>query len=300
MENRNEQKMNISESEREAFVLLRAKTLNGEEKKAIWKELEKSIQQSAEAGIVKKEPLLAGLQSLFLNRSFALSAFSIVLVVGSGLSVARAAENALPGQALYSVKINVNEPIVGSFKYSPGAKIGWERELAGRRIAEAETLAEEGKLGEVEKIEIEQQLSQNRRDIEAIEGHDVTDDEFFPQQIKGETEKINVRVDHGRSENFVHIEERLETESDERREAENGIVDVEDHDTSFGGYTKQGTKIKNEKKTETKSDVKSSSDKQSSKEEKSQKESDQKDSSSEKNNSSEKQGTEQKNPEQKN
>ncbi len=250
--NENEQKMNIGQEERKAFVSLRSRSLLREEKDMMRQALQTLIHRSGMIGT----PVPRGIFASFLNRSFAVSASALALIIGSSLGVARAAENSLPGQTLYPVKINVNESVIGSFKRSDTARADWERERAGRRITEAETLAEEGKLGDKEKNEIERHLSENRKSFEEIEGRTVSDDEFFPQQIKGETKKINVRVEHTENKEFVHIDEREETKSDETKEKGNGFVDTEEFHESFGGYTEQGTKIEKEKKTGDKPDSK--------------------------------------------
>jgi hypothetical protein len=80
----------------------------------------------------------------FRFRSVGVAALALVLAVGVGTSYA--AQDALPGDALYGIKINVNEPVQGSLATSPSAQADWNTELAQRRLAEAATLAAEGKL----------------------------------------------------------------------------------------------------------------------------------------------------------
>jgi hypothetical protein len=81
------------------------------------------------------------------------SAFALLLIVGGGTSLA--AEKALPGDALYAVKINVNEPLVTAFAPTEGAKAEWHATVALRRLEEADTLALQGKLTPEEKSKIE-------------------------------------------------------------------------------------------------------------------------------------------------
>lgn len=73
------------------------------------------------------------------------ASFLVMTLVGGG--VALGAERALPGDALYPIKININEKIVGALK-SADEKPGWEATLAERRLDEAEDLAARGKLDE--------------------------------------------------------------------------------------------------------------------------------------------------------
>ena len=71
-------------------------------------------------------------------------ALALVLMLGAGTSYA--AQSALPGDALYGVKINVDEGLEGALATTPAAQASWNTERAARRLQEAETLAAEGKL----------------------------------------------------------------------------------------------------------------------------------------------------------
>jgi hypothetical protein len=71
-------------------------------------------------------------------------AFAVVLVITGG--TAYAAEGALPGDLLYSVKVDVNEPVTGALAFTPEAKAAWHTQVAETRLAEAEALAEKGTL----------------------------------------------------------------------------------------------------------------------------------------------------------
>jgi len=74
------------------------------------------------------------------------AALVLVLVFGSGVSYA--AEGALPGDTLYSVKTMVNEPVRVAIATNAEAKAELQIELAERRIEEAAVLAVEGRLDE--------------------------------------------------------------------------------------------------------------------------------------------------------
>ena len=81
----------------------------------------------------------------FAHRPLA-AALVLVLVFGSGVSYA--AENALPGDALYSIKTYVNEPSRLALASGAEAKAEIQIEFAERRIEEATILAAEGRLDE--------------------------------------------------------------------------------------------------------------------------------------------------------
>lgn len=81
--------------------------------------------------------------TLFLYRPVAAS-LVLVLVVGSGVSYA--AEGALPGDALYTIKTSVNEPVKVALASTAAEKAEVEIELTERRIAEATALAADDRL----------------------------------------------------------------------------------------------------------------------------------------------------------
>ena len=87
--------------------------------------------------------------NFFYSRAFVASLLIFILVLGTGTSVTYAAGNSLPGQPLYSVKVNVAEPIQGAVIAATSGTAGsatWENTLAERRITEATTLAAENNL----------------------------------------------------------------------------------------------------------------------------------------------------------
>jgi hypothetical protein len=66
----------------------------------------------------------------------------VCLVVG----VTWRAEYAIPGDALYAMKVGFNEEVRSTLAFSAYDKITWETERLNRRLAEARVLAEEGRL----------------------------------------------------------------------------------------------------------------------------------------------------------
>ncbi|HWP61116.1 MAG TPA: DUF5667 domain-containing protein [Candidatus Paceibacterota bacterium] len=80
----------------------------------------------------------------FSMRPVALTLVAAVFASSAGISYA--AQNALPGDALYSIKTNINEPVAGALAVSSSAKAAWATNVAGTRVQEAATLAAEGRL----------------------------------------------------------------------------------------------------------------------------------------------------------
>lgn len=71
-------------------------------------------------------------------------AMFVILVSTGGVSIA--AERALPGEALYSLKVNVNEEVRGLVAVTPEAKAKFALEVTDRRLKEAALLSTQGKL----------------------------------------------------------------------------------------------------------------------------------------------------------
>jgi len=64
-----------------------------------------------------------------------------VVVCFSGAGVSYAAQGALPGDFLYSVKTGVNEPLAGALAFGDTEKAQWARSVATERLKEAAILA---------------------------------------------------------------------------------------------------------------------------------------------------------------
>ena len=71
---------------------------------------------------------------------------AVMIFVLCGASVAYAAESALPGDALYTVKVNFTESILLHLNNSVEAKARVQARLVSRRLEEAEKLAEKSRL----------------------------------------------------------------------------------------------------------------------------------------------------------
>ncbi len=86
------------------------------------------------------------------------------------------AERAIPGDVLYAVKVQINEPVRSTLAFSPYQKVEWETELLNRRLAEARVLAREGKLnGEVEvaiATAVKEHSENAKREIEELRESD--------------------------------------------------------------------------------------------------------------------------------
>lgn len=79
------------------------------------------------------------------RKTIAVSVLALVFV-GSSTTAVYAAENALPGQYLYPVKVSVSEPLRGAITWGAADRAEWDRKVIERRLSEATRLAAEGKL----------------------------------------------------------------------------------------------------------------------------------------------------------
>lgn len=84
-----------------------------------------------------------------------------VLLVFSGAGVSFAAEGALPGDALYPVKVSVNEEVRGALAFSAEEKAEWSAQRAERRLEEAAQLAASGGLDEETENELAARFAQH-------------------------------------------------------------------------------------------------------------------------------------------
>lgn len=81
---------------------------------------------------------------------------AVVLVAGVGTSFA--AEGALPGDALYQIKVRVNENLKGVVSVGPVARADWQAWVIERRLTEATDLASEGRLDAKTRAELEMEI----------------------------------------------------------------------------------------------------------------------------------------------
>ena len=100
--------------------------------------------------------------SMYALRSVA-AALVVVLVGGTG--TAYAAENALPGDVLYTVKVNVNERALELAATSAKAKAEVSAKRAERRLQEAEQLAVAGRLDTETKIALGEQFNKHAEEF---------------------------------------------------------------------------------------------------------------------------------------
>lgn len=110
---------------------------------------EKAASNTALFAYMKEHPVREGqvIRPLWQRSTFLHPvpvALLILLLLGGG--TAYAAEGSLPDEALYPIKIHVNEAIREKLALSPTAKAKWDARVTERRLEEAEKLISAGKL----------------------------------------------------------------------------------------------------------------------------------------------------------
>ncbi len=94
--------------------------------------------------------------------------FACILI----FSVSYMAERAIPGDALYAIKVGFNEELRSTLARGSYEKVVWETERLNRRIAEARLLADEGRLTEEVEAQVASAVKEHsdnaRKEIEAL------------------------------------------------------------------------------------------------------------------------------------
>lgn len=109
---------------------------------------ERDLMRAHAARIVMSTPVLVT-DSFFkrgVQHGLRIALSSMLFVVFIAGSVSAVANNALPGDPLYSFKINVNEEVKGLFLKTPEEKVLWQKNRIESRVSEIQTLAQTNSL----------------------------------------------------------------------------------------------------------------------------------------------------------
>ncbi|MAZ30122.1 hypothetical protein CL655_02455 [bacterium] len=106
-------------------------------------------QAKVATGALASEPFWVVRFNTMRTRALASVATLVVLII-----VPFAAEQTVPGDVLYPVKVRFNEEIRSSLALTPYQQVEWETKRVERRLAEARLLATEGKLTEAVEAEV--------------------------------------------------------------------------------------------------------------------------------------------------
>lgn len=95
---------------------------------------------------IKQVPQRTSLFILFKSKFMNAALIALMLMVGGGTSFA--AQGAIPGDMLYPIKTEVNEPMMSVFAVGANAEVELQAKLVAKRVAEAEELKAKGEFSD--------------------------------------------------------------------------------------------------------------------------------------------------------
>jgi uncharacterized protein YbcI len=130
-------------------------------------EVERNLLRAHAAHIMVTKPSQS-IESLFRRGvhhglRIALSSFLFVVFVGG--SVSAVADNALPGDPLYSFKLNVNEQVKGFFLKTPEEKVVYTKARIETRMKEMTTLAQSNTLTKEKQATVQKAIDDHVADL---------------------------------------------------------------------------------------------------------------------------------------
>jgi hypothetical protein len=144
--------------EREA---LRARVVSYMEYHPLPKQAVESYATSSRVKLLQTDAFQAiQIPASLLFRASALFTMALLIVVPV------LAEQSVPGDSLYAVKVQFNEEVRSSLTFTPYQKIEWETERINRRVAEAKLLANEGRLTEEVEVEIAAAVKEHTEEVQ--------------------------------------------------------------------------------------------------------------------------------------
>lgn len=193
------------------------------------------------------------------HRIFAYVAVAVIFVGGVGISYS--AETSLPGEALYQVKVVLNESVLRVFSVTQESRISFEANMADRRLSEAEVLLEKGELsGDIKNNLLEQALQRvdkfvtktgdlNEKTVkeeekepsaESVVGEVVIESEVLATTTEDRFEKEKKDIKEGLSEARDRIEKaksslRVERGQDVRKGVERAVINANEARTLIRG-----------------------------------------------------------------
>lgn len=118
--------------------------------------------------MLQRHPLPARSTSFFFKHYLAVGTITLLLVVGTGATYA---ENALPGDFLYPIKIHVNEKILEATALSEAAEAKVKIVFVERRLEEASLATDEESVASLEK-KVEEYTEEVARFVETASAKD--------------------------------------------------------------------------------------------------------------------------------
>jgi len=187
---------------------------------------------------IKEDPIpesifltIIPMYKLFTKPLVAMLSFVIVASGGTAL----AAENSVPGDLLYGVKINVNEKARELLTFTKNSKTNLSMELLEERLVEAEKLAEREELTEEKEGYLENEydelLAEINGDISEIEEAVLAQE--MTQKLEEKLKKRSEKLAELNMKTLENLSEKLakELEDDDDDDSDDSSDDVSDDST---------------------------------------------------------------------
>ena len=174
--------------------------------------------------------------SIFTFRTLAkgVSLVLIALIVVGGTGVSYASTDALPGDKLYNVKINVNEKIEEKLAFTTEAKVTVQTQKVERRLTEAQKLVEKNDLSPEKKEIVKTNLEKNVAEVTKT----ITDlkDEGKIEEALDTTSKLTPVLEaHKKVLTEQKVEADLETEANTTMSLKTAVIMEDDTDSLLEG-----------------------------------------------------------------
>lgn len=124
-----------------------------------------------------------------INKDKLMPTIVIVILLGLIGGTSAFAEKSLPGDLLYWVKININEPAAGIFAFTKEEKTEWQEHLVERRLEEKAKLMQQNKLDNSTELDLEDKIEKHIDKFNIIPLYDDEDKTKLlpvPNVIKGD------------------------------------------------------------------------------------------------------------------
>ena len=168
------------------------------EKQDVWSAVDAHVRSHRAYKPVISRPRHAIFSPYFIHtQRLAVFGLAVLFVIGGGTSIA--AQGALPNDALYAIKVNVNEEVQSWFTFGAESRAYFETKRAGERLEEAKTLAVLGELDAESQEKIKKNFEKHahkvQEQIATIEANNdlkvaINVSENFEQSLKEHTKSL--------------------------------------------------------------------------------------------------------------
>lgn len=176
------------------FTKLKNEKLSESEKQIMFNRLNSFIDENPIQTVWYKNignKIVSPFQDGFLlHHKMLASAFVIVILISATGGTSIVANSSVPGNLLYTVKINLNEKVETFTAISPEAKAVVEAKHIDERLSEAEILSTQNKLNDMIKSQIETKFSQDlQKTMIRIDTLDTNGNTDSAKKVKVDIEK---------------------------------------------------------------------------------------------------------------